>query len=211
MFERKKEKIFCIGLNKTGTTSLEQVLTDFGYSLGDQAKGELLAKDWFQRDFKSIIKYCNSADAFQDIPFSLPFTYVHLDQHFPNAKFILTERDDVDQWYQSLTMFHSRLWADGNQIPNIGHLKQAKYRYKGFAYDINRMMFATPEDDPYKKEVLTKYYEQHNYSVQEYFRSKPEKLLVINIANDEDYVRLCEFLGKKPIHNGFPHLNKTKI
>ena len=28
---KKKQKIFCIGANKTGTTSLEQALIDFGY------------------------------------------------------------------------------------------------------------------------------------------------------------------------------------
>jgi hypothetical protein len=43
----------------------------------------------------------------------------------------------------------------------------------------------------------------------EYFRSRPEKLLVINVSNDNDYLRLCDFLKKKPFHKTFPWENKT--
>ena len=31
-----RQKIFCIGMNKTGTTSLETAFTDLGYKLGNQ-------------------------------------------------------------------------------------------------------------------------------------------------------------------------------
>lgn len=33
----ESSKVFCIGRNKTGTTSLGKVLEDLGYRLGDQA------------------------------------------------------------------------------------------------------------------------------------------------------------------------------
>lgn len=38
MFKSKfnKEKVFCIGYGKTGTTTIGKVLEDFGYDLGDQ-------------------------------------------------------------------------------------------------------------------------------------------------------------------------------
>lgn len=205
----KKEKIFCIGLNKTGTTTIETVLKDFGFKLGVQSKAELLAEDWFKRDFKKIIKYCNSADAFQDIPFSLPFTFAFLDQYFNNAKFILTIRDSPEQWYNSITKFHSKLWANGKELPTAKELKAAKYRYKGYAFEINRYMFNSPLDNPYDKNVLLDYYINHNYSVIEYFRSKPAKLLVVNVAESDDYLKLCEFLKKQPLHEGFPWKNKT--
>ncbi|MDX1774895.1 sulfotransferase [Oceanihabitans sediminis] len=204
-----QEKVFCIGLNKTGTTTIETVLSDFGYKLGLQPEAELLAKDWYNRDFNKIIKYCSTADAFQDIPFSLPFTYAFLDQHFKNAKFILTVRDNPNQWYNSITNFHSKLWANGKDLPTIKELKEAKYRYKGFPFEINRYMFNSPIDAPYDKNVLLDYYINHNYSVIEYFRSKPDKLLVINVAEETDYLKLCKFLNKEPLHDGFPWKNKT--
>lgn len=207
--KKNKKKIFCIGLNKTGTTTIETVLKDYGYKLGNQPKAELLAKDWFNRDFNEIIKFCKTADAFQDIPFSLPYTYMVLDQYFKESKFILTVRDTPEQWYKSITKFHSKLWANGKETPTIQDLKNANYRYKGYAFDINQYMFNTPNKEPYNKEVLLDYYSNHIYSVIEYFRSRPDKLLVINVSNDDDYIRLANFLNKEPIHKRFPWENKT--
>lgn len=207
--KKNKEKIFCIGLNKTGTTTIERVLSEFEYTIGDQHRGELLLHDWYNRKYKSIIKFSKSANAFQDIPFSLPNTFIFLEQYFKNAKFILTVRDNEDQWYDSITKFHSKLWSDGINNPTIDDLKKARYCYKGFAFDINRYMFNTPESDPYNEKILKKYYSQHNYTVKEYFRSRPNKLIVINVSKDKDYLRLCDFLGKKSKGNKFPWENKT--
>ena len=207
--KNNSQKVFCVGLNKTGTTTIEMVLKDFGYKIGEQSKAELLSKSWYNRDFEKIIKFCNTAEAFQDVPFSLPYTYAFLDQHFKNSKFILTLRDSPDQWYNSITRFHAKLWANGEDLPTIQDLKNAKYRYQGFAYDINRYMFDTSLEEPYNKDVLINFYNNHNYSVIEYFRSRPDKLLVINVSESNDYLNLCDFLNKKPIHKGFPWENKT--
>ena len=209
LFKNKKPKIFSIGLNKTGTTTLEKILKDFNYKLGNQIRGELLFNDWYRRDFKSTISLSKTADAFQDAPFSFPFTFIALDQYFPNSKFILTVRDSPEQWYNSLIKFHSKLWADGINPPTSLDLKNAKYRYKGFAYEVHKLIFKTPDEDLYNKEILLDYYNNHNYQVIEYFRSRPEKLLVINVSTDNDYLRLCEFLKKKPLHKTFPWENKT--
>lgn len=209
MFSKNKEKIFCIGLNKTGTTTIEKVLKDFKYKMGNQENAEMQTNNWFKRDFNEIIKFCKGADAFQDIPFSLPYTYIVLEQHFKKAKFILTVRDSAEQWYQSLTMHHSKVWSDGINPPTIEELKNAKYRYVGYAHEANRAMFNTPLKDPYNENSLLKYYNNHNYAVEEYFRSNPEKLLIINVGIKKDYIRLCEFLGKKPLSDNFPWENKT--
>lgn len=209
MFLKKnKEKIFCIGLNKTGTTTVEKVLGDFKYSLGIQRDGEILLKKWYSRDFDEIIRLSKTADAFQDIPYSLPYTYIFLQQYFKNAKFILTVRDDPEQWYNSITKFHSKLWGNG-KIPNKESLKTAKYRYKGFAYDVVKAMFNTCDNDLYNKKKLIEYYNSHNFSVIEYFSNYSDSLIVINVSDDNDYLKLCNFLNKKPIHEGFPWENKT--
>ena len=204
IFRKQKQKVFCIGYNKTGTTTLEKVLKDFGYAMGNQIQGELLIDDWYQRNFKSIIKFCKSAEAFQDIPFSLPFTFIMLDQHFKDAKFILSERDSPEQWYHSLTTFHSKLWSDGKLLPNCEELKAVTYRYKGYVYNSFKLLYNTKDEALYKKEVFINAYKQHNYLVKEYFRSRPEKLLVINVSRKNDYFKLCDFLEKEPISDDFP-------
>ncbi len=207
--KKSKPKVFCIGLNKTGTTTIEQYLKDNGYLVGDQAKAELLLEHWNKRDFQPIIDYCNDYEAFQDAPFSLPYTYAAIDQNFPDAKFILTLRDNAEQWYSSLTKFHSKAWCNGTDIPTAADLKQSDYRYKGYAYDVHMSMFNVPEDDPYNKPALLDYYNHHTYSVQEYFRSRPHKLITINVADDNDYKQLCKFLELNEKQEGFSWENKT--
>lgn len=209
LFNNPKPKIFCIGLGKTGTTTIEEVFKDFGYKMGSQVKGELLIFDWYKRDFKNIIKLSKTADAFQDVPFSLPFTYIFLDRYFKNAKFILTERDTPEQWYDSLTKFHSKLWADGTLQPTAEQLKNANYRYKGFPYETVKIVYNTEDNDLYNEESLISFYNKHNTSVKDYFRNISDKLLVINVSKKNDYFRLCDFLNKKPIGDNFPWKNKT--
>lgn len=206
---KKKIKIFCIGTGKTGTSTMERTLKDFGFSMGDQHQGELLLTDWFQRDFSKILKHSKTADAFQDIPYSLPYTYQFLDQHFKNAKFILTERDSASQWYRSITGFHSKLWADGTNTPTAEDLKNAKYCYRGFAYKAHKYLYNTPDDDLYNEQAMKAFYVQHNAAIKDYFRYRKDKLTVINVARDGDYKRLCEFLGQKQERETFPWENKT--
>ena len=96
IFRARKNKVFVIGSNKTGTTSLGAALNNLGYQLGNQLEAEMLIDDWAKRDFRRIIKYCRTADAFQDIPFSLNFTFQAVDAAFPGSKFILSVRDDAE-------------------------------------------------------------------------------------------------------------------
>lgn len=102
-------KTFCIGLNKTGTSSLEVVLRDLGYRMGNQLVAERMFDRWVTRDFRWLAEFCETADAFQDAPFSFPFTFTYLDQVFPGSKFILTERDSPDQWYDSVVRWNETL------------------------------------------------------------------------------------------------------
>ncbi len=88
-----KQKIFCIGRNKTGTTSLHAALIEMGIVVGRQRHAELMIGDWSKRDFRRLISFCRTAQAFQDIPFSLPYTFQALDMAFPRSKFILTVRE----------------------------------------------------------------------------------------------------------------------
>jgi hypothetical protein len=50
-------KYFCIGLNKTGTTSLRQEFIDSGFSVGEQWIGELLLDYYLNNDYKKFKKF----------------------------------------------------------------------------------------------------------------------------------------------------------
>ena len=188
---------------------MEAALKDFGYEMGDQTTAELLIDEWSIRNFKAIVNYCKGAEAFQDVPFSLPYTYQALDQAFPEAKFIITIRDDAEVWYRSITRFHSKIWADGERVPTSDDLRKAFYLEDGYVWRFSRLVFDTPDTDPYRKAEMLAYYDKHLANVRDYFRHRPGKLLEINIAKSGDYRRLCSFLGREITRENFPWLNKT--
>jgi hypothetical protein len=204
-----KPKIFCIGLNKTGTTSLGKAMKDFGFIPGNQSEAELLFNDWVKRDFKKIINYCKTAEFFQDVPFSYPYTFAILDQAFPKSKFILTVRDNPEQWYNSLINYHGKLFGNGNIPPTAEDLKQANYVYKGFPYDSMKKLLNVPDEDLYNKDILIESYKMHNKIIIDYFNFRKEDLLVLNVAEEGSYEKLCHFLNRKCELKDFPWENKT--
>jgi hypothetical protein len=189
-----ESKVFCIGLNKTGTSSLEVVLSDLGYRMGDQVAAEGMFDRWVVRDFTQLEAFCETADAFQDMPFSLPFTFVYLDQVFPGSKFILTERDSPDQWYESVVAFSNRLSA----INRNDALYREELQY------VDRCVFDTPAGDLHNRDDLTDFYLNHNAMVKSYFRYRPKDLLVLNVAAPGSIGTLCAFLGRQAPYDEFP-------
>ncbi len=215
-FEYKKilihnqTKYFCIGANKTGTTSLEKAFKDLGFTLGNQRKAELLSVDCFEKNYQPLLEYCKTAEVFQDVPFSYPNTFKHIDKAYPNSKFILTIRDSSEQWYNSLVNFHSKLFNNG-QIPTWEILKNVKYVYKGWINNNFKKLYGfTEKDDPYDKKTLINSYEKHNLDVVNYFKDRPNDLLIINLSEEDAYLKFCNFIGVEAKENSFPWENKTE-
>jgi hypothetical protein len=66
-----RQKFFCVGRNKTGTTSLKRAFEDLGFIVGRQyVAEELHDKYFFDGNYEPILKYCKTAEVFQDVPFS---------------------------------------------------------------------------------------------------------------------------------------------
>lgn len=207
LFFRRK-KIFCIGANKTGTTSIEQVFRTLGLKVGNQAKAELLLHDWARRDFRKIIRYCRWAEAFQDIPFSYPDTFRAVDAAYPGSKFILTVRHNADEWYDSLVRFHTKLIGK-NRIPTVEDLRQYDYRYAGYLWDAQKLRYGADESTLYDRGLYTHCYEEHNRKVIEYFKDRPSDLLVLNISESDAMEKLLNFLGYAYTGQTMPHVNSS--
>lgn len=203
-----KTKYFCIGRNKTGTTSLKKAFEDLGFVVGNQRSAELLTdRYYFSTDFAPIIEYCRTAQVFQDVPFSYPETFKYLDKAYPKSRFILTVRDNADQWYESISRFHAKFFGSG-QVPTADDLLNADYVKKGFAYNTVRI-HGTSDDDPYNREIMVEHYTRHNQSVIDYFKDRPSDLLVINLAEQSAYSRFVDFIGVQSPFAEFPWENKT--
>lgn len=206
LFNKHNEKVFVIGFNKTGTTSVKKSLEDLGFLVGNQRTAELLLDDIIQGNLFKLIAYCKTAEAFQDIPFSCPKIYQVLDREFPNSKFILTIRNDPEQWYNSLVNFHSNLFRT-KTIPTYFDLYSALIVYPGWSLKCMKYIFG---DLPlYSKKEYMKVYENHNCDVISYFRDRPNDLLVLNVSSKGAYQKFCNFLGKEPVYETFPWINKT--
>jgi hypothetical protein len=209
-------KVFCIGANKTGTTSLLEFFRHHGFSCGDQASAELLfVSAYAKKDWAAIIDFAEKADFHQDLPFSAAGTYKPLSIAFPKAHFILSKRRNAEDWYDSLVRFHARKFGDGQHPPTAGQLKAATYRYAGFMWDANRLLYPSPPEAPYQKADLLAWYEQHLHDVRQHFAAMaqrdggPSRLLEIEIEDLEVAKKIAAFVGftlQLPI---LPHVNQS--
>lgn len=202
-------KVFCIGLNKTGTTSMASLLMQAGYKLAPQRPAEYLVFDWAEKKHDRIIEFARyGGTAFQDVPFSLPGTFRVLYHHFPNARFILTERDSFEVWYKSLTRFHAKKFGNG-KIPTREDLEQATYVYKGWAWQAHQAIYNTGEHNLYDEDILRNYYTNHAKEVRDFFKDKPGSLLIVNLTQPNALDEICNFLKVKQKPESLPWENRT--
>src|SRR4051812_32529219 len=85
-------KVFCVGANKTGTTTMQGIFNIIGLKVAHQQEGELAALPFYKGKIEALKRYIDKYDAFQDVPFAIKSTYAHVDALFPDSKFILTFR-----------------------------------------------------------------------------------------------------------------------
>lgn len=206
---RSNPKVFCVGRNKTGTTSLAAALRMLGYRVGSQRAAENLMEDWGRRDFRSLISLVHTADAFQDLPFSAAFTYQAMDMAFPGSKFILTIRDSPEQWYRSLARFTQKRLGLDRPYTSLD-LKNDPYVHLGWSWRCRELIWGDDaERSVHDEEIQKQHYNEHNSRIKEYFRHRSGDLLVLNVGQPEAMESLCRFLGKPYSGQPMPLLNTT--
>lgn len=180
-------KLFGIGLSKTGTTSLAHALEILGYRTRDYPGLE----HYSAGDLTSIdAGMLEAHDALTDTP--IPSFYRELDARYPGAKFILTVRD-AEGWLKSCKkQFTEKLAAKQNEAHNQLFMEL----YGCTVFDEQKFLAG---------------YERFVSSVLEYFKNRPQDLLVINVVAGEGWEKLCPFLGKPVPEIPFPKANVTQI
>lgn len=98
------QKIFCIGLNKTGTTSLHKAFEILGYNSVHYSSKEGNIQNIITNNYKDnalLLKGLEHYDVILDWnDESILDLYKVFDQQYPNSKFILNTRD-LDGWINS--------------------------------------------------------------------------------------------------------------
>jgi hypothetical protein len=213
-------KIFCIGANKTGTTTLAATLEIIGYKVPNQMDQEMhISKQTYLGNYDPFKEYISKYDVFQDIPFSIENFYIVADALFPNSLFILTERDS-DKWYNSLINYDKKKYKlDNLDFKNEEDIdKKFFYLFEGYRRMTMQKSIADIDNDKlvynwkllYDKDHLVKNYITRNNEIKKYFHHR-KNFLILDLDKERNNKRLCEFLNIPSKYSfDYPHLNKTE-
>ncbi len=175
-----KTKVFCVGFHKTGTKSLSVALRSLGYRVtGPNGVND---PDIENNVLSMAFQLAEKYDAFQDNPW--PIIYKELDEQYPGSKFILMLRDP-ESWIKS----------------QVKHFHRRETPMRKWIYGAG-----CPEGN---EDVYIKRFKDHNKEVVNYFKNRPQDLLVMDLAEGDGWDKLCTFLGVDIPKIAFPHANKA--
>ena len=190
--DEKEQKVFGIGLSKTGTTSLDFYLTQIGVH----------ATHFTNLHTRNLISASDLSlfTAFSDITISWQFEQIYA--LLPKAKFIYTTRQ-LDTWTTSITQHYQS--SNGILKPCQLNESLSTTIYQGRLHTIHDHLY-TPFDS------WEAAYQAFDQRVADFFQDKdPNQLLKIDLIQDPNaHLKVAEFLGKEPLGMAFPHKNKTE-
>ncbi len=226
--QKSWNKCFGIGSNKTGTTSLAHIFKDlFGYRC-NQSKVELTSTiQIIKGNFMPFKQVMSELDFHQDLPISQGHYYIAIDALFPNSKFILTTRDSRSWAESTLRRYGNRLIHVALNLESLpraslftgySHSWISHFMRKQIAIlktDLEKRQLSDglpPKDYEFSSELkasLIKDYEERNEEIINYFKYRPDDLLVIDLSCELNTRKITKFLGischfSAPI----PHKNK---
>jgi len=216
-------EFLCLGLSRTGTSSLRQALIDLGISdvyhftsvvTENPPDAELWVRalewklegkgTWEKKDWDALLGHCM---AVSDHP-CLTFTDELLET-YPDAKVILTVRDNVDVWHESVM---DTIWrfVELMILPDVSIWRRLWRKFLNpdpFAR-MTELFHLNPEGMYHEFPSRGKqFYLKHNEKIR---RVVPkEKLLEFNVK--QGWGPLCTFLGENPPEWDFPRVNERNV
>jgi hypothetical protein len=182
-------KVFGIGFQKTGTSSLDEAFRILGYRTdkgvfintpGRKASLRIDPPLTNAKILERVLPIAREREAFSDNPW--PLLFRELDELFPGSKFILTVRDP-QSWLASL----------------VRHFGDRESDVLEWIYGVR----AVRGNESRCLEI----YEAHNAAVRAHFASRPAALLEIDVEKQPRWSELCAFLGKPVPRRPFPRAN----
>ena len=216
MSSSKFNKVFCIGLHKTGTTSLHNFFLNLGIK-------SVHKTSWSKTPIPN--EYLQKNRAFSDggghfwydeSEFCSNHEVRLLDETYPNSKFLLNTRP-LKSWVVS-KLLHAG-WKEGIELQPPKIVTHEEWKYKSI--------------DVVKKWITNRY--KYHEKVKKYFEYRPDDILYIDITKDTDPAKkIINFLNldkkisvvdefnfiqkmlniisfeKKYVLSDLPHENKNK-
>ncbi len=177
-------KLFIIGLPRTGTTSISAALLGYGFKVAHTA--------YTKRAFEL-------ADVISDAPCFCD--YQELDKIFPNSKFVYLDRA-LASWVPSMQMLLNKMLPE--LTPKTGYLNPVLKRCINTSFKLSKTA------DSLSEQHLAACYLDHQHSVFNYFAGRTD-FLNIDISQSDSLKILLQFIDISSNDVGnFPHLNVGK-
>ena len=186
-----RAKVFGIGLSRTGTRSLTSALQVLGYDTSHYPIDEDTYTELSNGQYDLTL--LKDHDGLTDIT-TVPF-YPQLDKAYPGSKFILTVREK-EGWLRSCQnhWFNRPAFKKTDDPDDEVHLLMRQF--------LRSAVFGTYAFVP---DRFVWVYDQHVKQVKEYFKDRPDDLLIIDICSGEGFEKLAPFLGREEPIEPFPH------
>jgi hypothetical protein len=160
----QRPRIFCIGLNRTGTKSLAQAFSMIGLRALHDARYATEAIDRAVAQDLPLLTWIDDYDCYADAPFYRWYRQLH--EQYPESRFILNTREDAS-WVES-RIAHDRRWNATRRAPN------------------------EPER-PCDAAALLAFKQRKEAEIRDYFADRSERFLVLDVCAGEGWSTLCRF------------------
>lgn len=215
LLSKKSHKVFCISYQRTGTSSVGGFFKDHGFKVatwGVQRRNKWTHL-WFEGRYDEIFSSddFNNHDVFEDDPwFCLDF-YKILYHRFPDAKFILVNRDE-NKWFNSMmtlargktpgnTHIHAYIYDRLNDFYNLSDFKKRSYSH---AID------SALRIDETNRSHYVKIYKERNREIINFFETfGKDRLFVCNLDDSDKWQKMGSFFDINVDMNYESHRNKT--
>lgn len=139
-----------------------------------------------------VVQMLDKYDFANDTP--IPARFESLDKKFPKSKFIYTVRN-IDSWLKSCSEYFS---SEKAKIIKAKYDFQVKYRIETYGLV------------DFDEEIFRMVYEEHDQKVREYFKNRPNDLLIMDVSEGDGWEKLMPFILKNDpnVKLPLPHTNK---
>ena len=179
------QKIFCISLQKSGTTSVGDFFQHFGYPVvrSDLAQFRGWNKAWFRENYTKIFEdpVFKNYQVFEDAPFWAKDFYKILHKKFPKATYILFTRNS-DDWFDSL-VHHGEGEILGDK------------RFHAKNYNRAEVLHNANFNIKNHRAYYTQFYERRNREIIEYFEGEKAPFFYSSLEEPLKWSKLANFLN----------------
>jgi hypothetical protein len=185
-------KLFIIGLPRTGTTSISVALLSYGFKVAHTA---------YTKHAFELADVISDAPCFSDYP--------QLDRLFPDSKFVYLDRA-IEQWVPSMYMLLKKMHP--HLDPKTGYLNPVLKRSFQQIFNLSSSLSdsLSGKDKPFTEQHLADCYQRHQKAVFDYFSGRYD-FLSINLSHPDSLATLLQFLAiSEESLTSFPHLNIGK-